>query len=113
VAGVSFSDSDFVPVPKFLNPGPAIFFKFENPTLVQTQATTIDPTVIYPYFYLRNDRRDSCNCRNGKVTPDAGPVFHIFLTPAPDPKEKRKILQESTPAIRIRSHLCYIAFTEK
>ena len=61
------------------------FFKFENPTLVQTPATIIDPTVIYPCFYFRNDRTDSCCCRNLKVTPEPGPV------------KKRSILQESTP----------------
>ena len=44
------------------------FFKFENPTPVQTPAT-IDPTVIFPCFYLRNDHTDSCFCRNWKVTP--------------------------------------------
>jgi len=68
VAGVTFSDSDSTPVSKFLNPGPdpcpAIFFKFENPTPVQTPATVIDPSVIYPCFYLRNDHTDSCYCRN-------------------------------------------------
>ena len=42
---------------------------------------------------------------NGKVTP--GPVFPKFLTPDPVPKEKRRILQESRPVIRIRSHLWY------
>ena len=53
MAGVTFSDSDFAPVPKFLNPGPdpaRLFFKSENPTPVQTPATIIDPTVIYPFF---------------------------------------------------------------
>jgi len=68
--------------------------------------TIIDPTVIYPCFYQRNDRADSCYCRNEKVTPN--PFFHKFLTPGPDPspKEKRRILPESTPVIQIRSHLC-------
>jgi len=33
-----------------------------------------------------------------------GPVFPKFFTPDPDPKEKRRILPESTPVIR--SHLC-------
>jgi len=82
-------------------------FKFENPTSVQTPAAIIDPTVFYPYFYQRNDRTESCYCRNGKVTPGPGPIFHKFFTPGPDPgpKEKRKILPESTPVIR--SHLCY------
>jgi len=84
-----------------------LFLKFENPTPVQTPATIIHPTVIYPCFYLRNYRTDSCYCRNGKVTP--GPVFHKFLTPSPDPgpKEKRRILPESTPVIRIRYHLWF------
>ena len=61
VAGVTFTDSDSAPVPKFLI---RKFFKFENPTPVQTPATIIDPTVIYPCFYLRNDHTDSCYCRN-------------------------------------------------
>jgi len=82
------------------------FFKFENPTPVQTPATIINPTVIYPCFYLRNDCTNSCCCRNGKVNP--GPVFHKFSTPGPDsgPKGKRRILPVSTPVDRIRSHLC-------
>ena len=57
------------------------FFGFENPTPVQTQAT-IDAIEVYPCFSLRNDHADSCYCRNGKVTPDLGPVFQEFLTPA-------------------------------
>ena len=75
-----------------------LFFKFQNPTPVQTPATINDPTIIYPYFYLRNDHTDSYYCRNGKVTPDSGPVFPKYLTPGPDPspKEKRRILLEST-----------------
>jgi len=81
------------------------FFKFENPTPVQTPATMIDPTEIYPCFYLRNDHTECCYCRNPKVTPDSGPFFPKFLTPGP--KEKLSILPESTPALRIRSHLCF------
>jgi len=54
VAGVTFSDSDSVTVPKFLipgpQPGPAIF-QFANPTLVQIPATIINPTLIFPCFY--------------------------------------------------------------
>ena len=85
-----------------------LLFKFENPTPVQTPATIIDPTVIYPCFYLRNHRKDPCFCRNGKVTPD--PVFHKFLTPDPAPKEKRRIrrsllrLSGSGPTSAV--HLC-------
>jgi len=78
------------------------FFIFVNPTPIQTPATIIDPTVIYQCFYLINDHTDSCYCRSWKMTPD----------PGPDPvrkKEKHRILMESTPAIRIRSHLWYIS----
>jgi len=82
------------------------FFKFENPTPVQTPATVIVPTIIYPCFYLRNDPIDSCYCRNWKVT--LGPVFHKFLTPGPGPKEKHRILPESNPALLIRCHLWYM-----
>ena len=59
------------------------FFKFENPTPVHTPAAIINPTLIYPCFYLRNDHTDYC--RHWKVTPDPGP------------KEKLRILPESTP----------------
>ena len=84
-----------------------LFFKFENPTPVRTPATIIDATVIYPCFYLRNNHTDSCYCRNWKLT--LGPVFPKFLTPGldPGPNEKRRILPESTPVIRIRSHLWF------
>jgi len=43
-------------------------FKFENPTPIYTPATIIDLTLIYPCFYSINDHRDSCCCRNWKVT---------------------------------------------
>ena len=76
------------------------FFKFKNPTPVQVAAPVIDPTVIYPHFYL-NDHTESCYCRNWKVIP--GPFFPKYLTPGP--KEKRWILPESTLALRIQSHL--------
>jgi len=55
-----------------------LFFKFENPTLVQTPATTIDPNVIYPCFYQKNDRTDSCYCWNGKVTRSRSGFSQIF-----------------------------------
>jgi len=96
--------------PKFWNPVRIrIFFKFENPTPVQTPATIIDPPLIYPCFYIRNDHTDSCYCRNWKVTP--GPVFPNFLTPGP--KEKRRILPESTPGLvpplSDRLHFCIVS----
>ena len=82
-----------------------LFFKLKNPTPVETPATIIDPTIIYPCFNLRNKHIESCYCRNGKLTPDPGPDFHKFLTTDPGPKKKRRILPESTPVFRIRSHL--------
>ena len=42
----------------------------------------MDPTVIHPCFYLRNDLTDSNYCRNGKVTPV--PVFHKSLSTGMD-----------------------------
>jgi len=57
-------------------------------------------------LYLRNDHNDSCYCRNWKVTPVPGEIFHKFLTPNPGqdsgPKEKRRILLESTPALQTK-----------
>jgi len=66
VAGVTFSDSDsaFKTFEFGYGSGSGNFFKFENPTPVQTPAIIIDPTVIYPCFYLRNDHTDCCYCRN-------------------------------------------------
>ena len=40
-----------------------------------------------------------------KIDSGPGPVFHKFFTPDPGPKEKPRILPESTPVIRIWSHL--------
>jgi len=91
-------------VPKFVNTGPdpcPAIFKFANPTPVQTPAAVIDPTVIYPYFYLRNDHTDYCYCRNWKVTLDPGPVFPNIFTRDPGLKEKHRILPESTPTLWI------------
>jgi len=42
-----------------------------------------------------------------KMTPDPVRFFHKFLTPGPDPKDKRRVLPESTPALRIHDHLCF------
>jgi len=84
------------------------FFKFENPTPVQTPNTIIDQTVIYQCFHLRNDHTNSCYCRHWKVTPDPVPAFHRFLTLDPGPKEKCRILPELTPAPRIQCYLCKV-----
>ena len=80
---------------KFFNPYPGLAIL--HPTAAQTLAIIVNPPEIYPCFHLRYDHTDSCYCRNGKVTPTTAPVFHSFLTPAPVPKEKRRILPDSTP----------------
>jgi len=104
VDGVIFSDTDSSPVPKFWNPGaepgPAILQIWESDSCSDS-GYNHRSNRYYPCFYLRNISTDSCNCRNGKVTP--GPVFQKFLTPCL--KEKRRILPDSTPVIRCRSHL--------
>ena len=107
VSGMTFSDSDTALVPKFLNPDP-------GPVTLQ--------------IWESDSCSDSgCNYRSNRNLPmllpekwphrlllllkwksdhGSGPVFHKFLTPGldPDPK-KRRILPESKPALRIRSHL--------
>jgi len=67
-----------------------LLFKFKNLAPVRTPATIINPTLIYPCFYLRNDDTDPCFCPNWKLTPDPGP------------EEKRRILPESPPVNRTR-----------
>jgi len=86
VAGVTFSDSGSVRVPKFSNTdlGPAIL-QICEPTPVQTPATIINPTLIFACFCLRNNHTDFCYCWNWKATP--GPVFPKFLTPYPGPNK--------------------------
>ena len=89
VTGVTFYDS--APVPTFLNPSPAILQIWESDSCSDSGYHRSSRNL--PMFYLKNDRADSCCCRNGKVTP--GPVFHNFWIPGP--KEKHRILPESTP----------------
>jgi len=84
VAGVTFSDYDTAPVQKFWIRIRNVF-KFENPT-----PATIDVAEMQQCLYFSNDtytdRTDSRCSRKYKVTPDTGPVFHEFFTPAPGPK---------------------------
>jgi len=53
------------------------FFKFENPTPVRNLAT-VDPTEIYPCFFLRNGHADSCYWRNWKWLHTRVLFFTIF-----------------------------------
>jgi len=89
VAGFTFSDSNSAPVPKFLNPGPEIFQICESGSCSDSGYHQFNRNL--SIFFLRNDHADSCYCRNGKMTPG--------------PKEKRGILPESTPTLRIRGPL--------
>jgi len=84
-----------------------LFFKLVNPTPVQTPAAVINPTLIYPCFCLRNYHTDSWSCRNLKVTPVIRFYQNFDTGSRSGPKEKRRILPESTPVIRIRAHLWY------
>ena len=70
------------------------FFKFENPTRVQTPAAIINPTLILPCFFIINDDTDFCYCQKWNLTPDPGPVFPKFFIPTPGPNEKRRIQPE-------------------
>ena len=94
VTGVYFSGPGSAPVPKFLNPGPAILQIRESDSCSDSgynHRSNRNLTMFSP----KKDRTDSCYCRNERVTPDPGPLFHKFLTPGP--KEKRRFLPESTP----------------
>jgi len=109
VAGVTFSDSDSAPVPQFLNPdsGPdtEIFQIWESYSSSDSSYHRSNRNL--PVLYLRNDHADSYYCQNWEVDP--GPVFNNFFTAAsdPGPKEKRRILPETTPARRIHGNLCH------
>jgi len=77
VAGVTFSDSDSAPFPKFWNPDPAIFQIWQSHSCSDS-GYNHQTNLNLPIFYLRNAHTDSCYCRNWKVTPDPGPVFPKF-----------------------------------
>ena len=57
----------------------------------------------------RFSSRTQCNCcSTGAYNSGPGPFFHNFLTSDPGPKEKRRILPESTAALRIHGYLCQL-----
>jgi len=64
------------------------FFKFEKPSPVQTPATIIDPTKVYPCVYLRNDHSDSGSGFSQIFDSRSG-------SDRKEKKEKRRILPES------------------
>jgi len=111
VASITFSDSDSTPVSEFWNPGPDpgppnIKIKKSDSCSDSGYNNRFSRNLLM--FLLKKWSHWLLYCRNWKVAPDPGPVFHKFLTsgPDPDPKEKRRILPESTPALRIHDHLC-------
>ena len=113
VAGVTFSDSDSAPVLKFWNPrpdpGPAILQIWESDTCSDSGCSHQSNLNLSMFLLKKLPNRLLLLPKLKKVTPIPGPVFPKFLTPVPDPgpKEKRRIRPESTPVIRIRSHLWY------
>jgi len=82
------------------------FFKFENQTPVQTPAT-IDSTGNLSIFLLKKWPHKLLLLP--KLKSDFGSGLSKILTPAwdPGPKEKRRILPQSTLAHRIHGHLCH------
>jgi len=108
VAGVTFSDSDSAPVPKFLNPGPD-----SGPAILQIweSDSCSDSGYNHPanfnlaMFLPKKSPHKFLLLPKWKSDSGSESGFSQILTPDPDPKEKRRILPESTPVIRIRSHL--------
>jgi len=101
VAGVTFSDSDSVPVTKLLNPEIFQIWKFDSCSVSGYHRYNRN----LPIFLLKKWPRRLCYCRNWKLTPDSCPFFHKFFTPDPGPEEKR-----SPDGVDCESngHLCYV-----
>ena len=82
------------------------FFNLENPTPVQSPPAIINPTLVYRCF-------TSDMTTQNPATVDIEKWHRIQVrfpkcfTQGPGLKRKRRILPESTPVIRNRSHLCY------
>ena len=95
VARVTFPDSDSAPVPKLLNsdPGPEIFQIWEYDSCSDSGYNWGNRKL--PMVSLHKWPPRLLLLPNWKVTPD----------PDPGPKDKRTILPESTPALRIRGPL--------
>jgi len=107
VAGVIYSDSYSAPVPKFLNPVPGteIFHIWESDSCSDS-GYNHQSNLNWPMFLLKKWPHRLLLLPKLKSDSGAGPVFPKFSTPDPGPKGKFRILPESTPVLRIRSHLC-------
>jgi len=103
VAGVTFSNSDSAPVPKFLNPGPAIIQIWESDSSSDSGCNHRSNRSL-PIFCWRNDHTDSCYYRNGKVTPDPGQVFHKFWLRV---RRRKKNAESCRSRLRIRYHFWF------
>jgi len=111
VAGVTFSDSDSAPVPKFLNldpvPGPAILQIWESDSCSDSGYNHRSNRNL-PMFLPKKWPHRLLLLPKWKIDSGSASGFHKFSTPGPDPgsKEKRRILSESNLVSRIQSHLC-------
>jgi len=86
------------------------YFEFENPTSAQDCLPSTQPKFSNAFtleMICIKTRQTPATAENKKMTPDSGPVYHNFFIQAP--REKRRILPESIPALRIRGHLCFLA----
>jgi len=91
---------------KFLNPGPAILQIWESDSCSDSGYNR-QSNCNLPMFLPKKWLHRLLLLPKWKSDSGPAPFFHKFLTPGPDlgPREKRRILPDSTPVIRIRSHL--------
>jgi len=102
VAGVTFSDAGSTTVPKFLNLGPAILQIWESDSCSDSgynHRSNRNLPMFLPKKWLHR------LLLLPKWKSESGFVFSQIFDSGSSPAEKRRILPESTPVIRIRSHL--------
>jgi len=95
-AGVTFSDFDSAPVPKFLIPAPKMFQIWESDSCLNTgnhRCNRNSAMLLIKQRYLYKDHADSCYFRKKLLRLRIGS------------EKKRKILLESTPALQTRGYL--------
>ena len=99
VTGVTFSDSDSTPVPKFLIPAPAILQVWESNSSSESGYNHWSNHILLMFLPKKWLHRLLLLPR-WKSDSGSGSGFHQFLSPDPDPKGKRRVLPESTPVQR-------------
>ena len=82
------------------------FLKFENPTLVQTPVTIINPTLIYPCFYLRKWRHRLLRLPKSKSDSGSG-LSQIFESGSGSGSERKtqnpaRIDSGTTSGLKVR-----------